>query len=467
MRHGVLQRNEQGAGPLVKGLAGALQGLVELRGGAGHCLAHFALQCRGLGACALPFGSERAGRALHGSAPAFQPQLVGGGLGGVGLVHGFLERTQQRTGALLEAMRHGLQRPIELRDQMALGVFVAVQRVGPGGGDLAGCALPLGGQGLHLRIGGLAQALVRALGLLCQGGHGLFDHGADGLAGLAGAGGQVLLQRRAHGAGQRGVRTGRIAVKALLLGDQLLVELPMAALQALHQALQALGNQWHGLGLGLQGGKHRFAPVGRREGPQHGGDAGVEQAQHLKALAAGDGGHQAQHGRGGDAGHRGAERQAQALDGRGQCRADGLQVGRCLQREHGAIEGDHHAQKGAQHAQHDQEAHQVGGEGRTGQGHALAFDALAHGRAQGRVQALQPGTQVRLRRCRVVGQRRSQRGARRAELRQLIGAQQVHPGDHRRHRQRQRAGPHEPPGHPSHHRQAGCKHAGHHTLVHS
>jgi hypothetical protein len=77
-------------------------------------------------------------------------------------------------------------------------------------------------------------------------------------------------------------------------------------------------------------------------------------ARDLDALAAAQGRHQAQQRRGRDAGHRGAKRQAQALDGRGQRGADGLQIGRAFEREHGALEGDHHAQEGAEHAEHDQ-----------------------------------------------------------------------------------------------------------------
>jgi len=70
-----------------------------------------------------------------------------------------------------------------------------------------------------------------------------------------------------------------------------------------------------------------------------------------------------------------------------------VQVGRALQREDGAFEGDNHAQEGAQHAEHDQQAHEVGRERRPGQGHALAVDALAHRLAQAGVDAIEPGGQ--------------------------------------------------------------------------
>ncbi|MNV87378.1 hypothetical protein D3C71_1814980 [compost metagenome] len=114
-----------------------------------------------------------------------------------------------------------------------------------------------------MRIGGLPQALVRELRLLCQRGHCVLYHGTNRLARLACAGSQALLQRGPNGAGQLRVGGRSLAMKSLLLGQQLRVELVIAALQAFHQPLQAFGNQRHGMGLRLKSDDH-FVPSVRR-----------------------------------------------------------------------------------------------------------------------------------------------------------------------------------------------------------
>ena len=414
----------------------------------------------------LPLRCQHAGHVLHGPAPFRQALLVGGGLGRMRLRDGLVQRSLQSARALLEGLRSRLQGGIEPRRLRLLGLFLAVQRCQPGIGHLAGSALPLAGERLHLRPGQFAQLRMRLPGFLRQGVHGLLDHRPDHLTGLAGAGLQTALQRGPHRAGQLGVGRRGLLVKRLLPLQQLVVQLPVAALQPVHQPLEVLCDQRQGLCLGLQGMEHFVATVRWRERPQHRGNADIEQAQRLQALAAAQRQQQTQHGRCGHPGHRGAERQPQPLDGRRQRGTDRLQVRRDLQRQHGPLEGHHHAQKSAQHAQHDQQPHQIRRQRRTRQRHARTLDPLAHRPAQRRGQALQPCAQVR-QRLRHVGQRGRQGRCRCAKPHQLRSTQHIHPAHQHCHRQRQRARPHEPPGHPAHRRQTGTENAGHHTLLHS
>ena len=281
--------------------------MLDLRSSTFQRLANALLLRHRLRAHALPLGTERAGRALHRTAPAFQTLLICRQLGGVRLGGRLLQRGHQGAGALVERLGDRLQRAVEPCHQGILGLALAVQGGSPGIRHLARGALPLGRKCLQLGVGGRTQSLVRALGLLRQGDHRLFDHGANRLASLARTGAQAVLQRCPHGAGQLGVGRGGFAVKALLLGQQLFTQLTVAALKALHQAVQALGNQRQGLGLGLQGQEHFFAPMGRRERPEQRGDARIEQAHRLQPLAAAHGRQQAQHGRRRHPGNRGAK----------------------------------------------------------------------------------------------------------------------------------------------------------------
>ena len=115
-------------------------------------------------------------------------------------------------------------------------------------------------------------------------------------------------------------------MKPLLLRQQLVVELAVAALEPFHHGLQAIGNQRQGLGLRLQGQQGVLTPLGGREGTEQRGDARIQLAHRLQPLSAAQGGQQAQCGRCGDPRDGRAERQTQPLDGSSQCIADGFQV---------------------------------------------------------------------------------------------------------------------------------------------
>ncbi|MCY1364756.1 hypothetical protein D9M69_515750 [compost metagenome] len=226
-------------------------------------------------------------------------------------------------------------------------------------------------------------------------------------------------------------------------GGELFVQLLVAALHLLHERLQLRDDLGQRIGLALQGGEGVVAVLGGDEGggegAQRAGGVLFQRAGHVGAFAAGDGGHEAQHGRAGHTGHRGAEGNAQAFDGRCQRAADGAQIGRAFEREHGALEGDHHAQKGAQHAEHDQQADEVGRERQARQCAAPAFHALAHSVLQRRGHAGQPVGEA-AQRLRDVGERIGQTGAGAAEAADFERAQQVGGGDGHGHAQGEPAG---------------------------
>ena len=308
------------------------------------------------GECAqrAPFLLQAGGAGLQGVQPGGALLRVGLGLGGVRLAQGLLHLGQQGTRALLELTGKSAQRLAQAVHQLGLGVGLLRQRGGPGVGHGVGGAAELGGQATQLGLHGVSHPLVQAQRFLSDGSHGRLNHRPQAVARRAGAGGQAVLQRAGDGRGQPRVGRTGLTVELVLALQQFGVQLLAAAFHLLSQGLQLVHHGGQGAGLLLQGLEGFLPLVGQREGPQHGGNAAVELARGLGTLAPAQRRQQAQHGRRRHPGHRGAERQAQALDGCGQRAADRGQVGRAFQRKHGALEGDDHAQEGAQHAQHDQ-----------------------------------------------------------------------------------------------------------------
>ncbi len=183
-------------------------------------------------------------------------------------------------------------------------------------------------------------------------------------------------------------------METLLAGEQLFAKLAALLGHLVHHRVEPADQLGQRLGLRLERRVGLLALVGERESAQHAGDPAVEQLADLQALAPAERGDQAEHGRGGDAGNRGAEGDAEALDRCGQRGTDGVQVGGALQRQHGAVQGDDHAEKGAEHAEQDQQADEVGRDGGAGQSDALAFDAQTHGVLQRSRHLLQPFADV-------------------------------------------------------------------------
>ena len=116
-------------------------------------------------------------------------------------------------------------------------------------------------------------------------------------------------------------------MKLLLLPQQLLIQLLTATLQSVHHGLQLVDHFRQRMGLLLQRLEGLLALMGQGQGAKHRGNARVQLAGHLHPFTTADGRDQAQHRGRGHTGHRSAERQAQAFDGGGQGRANGLQIG--------------------------------------------------------------------------------------------------------------------------------------------
>ena len=166
-------------------------------------------------------------------------------------------------------------------------------------------------------------------------------------------------------------------------------------LDAGHQCLQAVDQGRHQRALLLLQLEGLAALVRVRIRVQRGGNLQVELLHGLQALTPAQRRQQPEHGRGGNAGDGGAERERQAFHRCRQRAADGLQVGGALQRKTGALERGHHAKQGAEHAQQHQQADQVRRKHRRRQRHAFALDAQAHGVAQPGGHGLQPVGQRR------------------------------------------------------------------------
>ena len=414
---------------------------------------------QGLRAQRAPFLLQAGGAGLQGIQPGGTLLRVGLGLGGMRLAQGLLHLGQQGTRALRELVGKCAQRLAQAVHQLGLGVGLLRQRGGPGVGHAVGGAAELGGQATELGLHSVAHALVQAQRFLGHTGHGRLHHRPQAVAGGAGAGGQAVLQRAGDRRGQHGVGRAGFNVELVLALQQLGVELLAAALHLLGQGLQLAHHGGQGLEVFV-------SLVGQREGSQHGGDAAVELARSVSALAPAQRRQQAQHGRRCHPGHRGAKRQAQAFDGRGQRAADRGQVGGAFQRKHGALEGDDHAHEGAQHAQHDQQAHQVWGERGARQAHTFALHPQAHRVAQGCVHTGQPGLKLGQGLLQLV-QRAGQRGRGGAELAQLERAQQIDGGDHQRHPEGQPAAAHKSPADPGHDGQAhGKGHCKNNAVLH-
>ena len=204
----------------------------------------------------------------------------------------------------------------------------------------------------------------------------------------------LVLQRLLHRRSEARVGGLGLAVEGVLAGDLPLVQRQALLLDGRHHRLQPIDQRGHHLGLPLQELEGFLALMGLRVDAQGRRDLHVEQLRGLDPLAPAQRGKQPQHGGGGHARNRGAERKSQSLDRCGQRRADSLQVRRAFQRHAGAAQRRHHAQQRAEHAQQHQQADQIRRQRRAGQGHALTFDAQAHRVAQAGMQcarARRPG----------------------------------------------------------------------------
>ena len=424
-RHGLTHVVEQGIGARFQRAVEACQGIAQ----AGH---------HGL-----------AGRRLRlqGRGPGGPLALLRQRLFAVLARQGLGHIAQQRLAALFQCLVEPGQGVAQSGHQFVVGFRLLGQGLLPGLGHGICGGAKLAGQAFQLRLHRLAHLAVQTGGLLGNSLHRRLDHRLDGLASQPGTGGQGRLKRLRHRMPQVGIGRSSRFVEALLTALQLLVELLAALLNLTHEGLQLLDHGGQGVGLRLHGGKRSVALESDRERMEHGGNARVQRAHHSQALAAAEGGHETQHGRGRHTGHRGSEGKAQALDGRGESGPDGLQIGRAFQREHGALERHHHAQKRPQHAEHHQQADQVRRERQPGQGRTLAFDALANAVLQGLGHAGQPVCELVQRLGNLI-QRGGESLGQRPVAPDLQRADQERGRDGHGHRQGDVTGAHETGAHP-------------------
>ena len=300
----------------------------------------------------------------------------------------------QRRAACLQRLREPLQGVTQRVGRVLAGALVGGQCVGPLGGDLRSGGAELVGHAVQLPAHLGRQRGLQLGAFAAQARQRCFHGGLQRSAGQAGALGGTLRQRALHRRRQPGVGRMGLLIEAALAGLQAFGQRGLLALHRRHAVGDALDQRGQQRGLLLQQPQGGFALVQRGEGAQRGGQQRVEPLGDQQALAAAQGGHQAQHGGRSHAGHRCAEGKAQPPDRRGQRIADGAQAFGACQRSTRAVQRDHHAQKGAHHAQQHQQARQVRHEHRRRQAGARAFDALAHGIAQAVGQRCKPVGQV-------------------------------------------------------------------------
>ncbi len=197
-------------------------------------------------------------------------------------------------------------------------------------------------------------------------GHRHLHRRLDRRAGRACTVGDALRQRLLDGFGQPAVCSVCAVMERGLARGQPGGHGLVLLLDRRHHGLEPVDQRGHDVRLPLHQPERLFALVRTRERAQRGGDAGIERQRGLDPLAAAQRGKQAQHGRRGHAGDRCAERESQALDGRGQRRADGVEIRRAFERDTGAAQRRHHAQERAEHAQQYQQADEIRGQRRAG-----------------------------------------------------------------------------------------------------
>ena len=342
-----------------------------------------------LAVAAVLLGQRGSPRLGHGTGTGLDARGEGVQLGLCGADHAFMQRTRCMGRAAGTSIDAGQER-IELRLGGLHQAFMQLARIVR---HAAGTGVHTANQVVQLGLGRLRNPFVQGGGLAGHAGQGRLRQGLDGFHGHPRRIRQTVFQRLVNRLGQAGVHALHMVVETVLVAQQTFLQLLVLALHQGHHALQAVHHAGQRLGLLLQGQEGFLTLVGQREDSQVGGNLAVQHLPGLQALAADQSRHQTQHGRCRHARQRGTKRQPQALDGRGQRGTHGRQVGGALQRKHGAVERDHHAQKGAQHAQHHQQTHQVGRQRGAGQAGALAFHAQPHGVLQGRVQRAQPAVQ--------------------------------------------------------------------------
>jgi len=299
-----------------------------------------------------------------------------------GVVQACGHRVEQLAAVIALGVVETLQCAAQVAGQLRMRLLLLAQGAAPG---VAGVGLALFeavAERTQLGLHRIAHVVLQLRGLLAQPGQGLrhqrlqcFAHGTRALR-------HAVLQGLLQGAGQLLLALFGGLLERLLAAEQALARVAAVQFDRGADRFQALHQCRQQPGLGLQQTEGFGALPALRMHVQGGGNARIQLLHHAEALTPAQRRQQAEHGRGGDTGDGGAEGHGQALDWCAERTADGLQVGGAFQCQAGAAQSRHHAEQGSEHAEQNQQADQIGGEGRAGQGGAFALHAQADAIAQ-------------------------------------------------------------------------------------
>ncbi|KGS02389.1 hypothetical protein X946_3487 [Burkholderia sp. ABCPW 111] len=347
------------------------------------------------------------------------------------------DAVEQARRALLERFDEAVRRAVQALRERVARALMFVERVAPDVRDVRRCRVEAGRQPVELPLHSLRDGVVQRGRLACERRHRGFHDGLQRRAGHARALGGAVLQRLPDRRREARIRLFRLAEKRLLAGDLPLGRRNALLLERRHHRLQPIDQRGHHVGLPLQQPEGLVALMGVRVHAQRRRDLRVERLRGLEPLAPAKRGQEAQHRGRGHAGDRGAERESEPLDGRGERRADRMQVRRALERGAGAPERHDHAEERAQHAEQHEQADQIRRQRGARQRDALAFDAQAHRVAQARMQPFEPRPQFG-RRLGQVRDRVRERGRGLLIAAQFERAGKIAGGDHDGHGERER-----------------------------
>ena len=221
------------AGLVLRVTADVLRGLRQ--GVANGLLLGQRLRTRG-----LPLLSQSLGHAVQRAGPSIQALLLRAALLAVLQAVGVAERGDQGFAALGEGLAEGVQGLAHALHHAGVGGLVLRQGLAVAVRHAFGGGVELGVQFVHMLLCAVQQALVHALRLLGQLRHGGLHHGAYAVAGQLHALAQAGAQRALYRLGQAGISDLRFLVKAVLVGQQALVDLLAGALHLRHHGLQGV-----------------------------------------------------------------------------------------------------------------------------------------------------------------------------------------------------------------------------------
>ncbi|CAK0375435.1 Uncharacterised protein [Burkholderia pseudomallei] len=243
---------------------------------------------------------------------------------------------EQIRGAPVERFDDPVDRAVQaLRERVARALMIG-ERVTPDVRDVSRRRLESGRQPVELALHGLRERIVQRGRLARESGHRRLHHGLQRRAGHPRAFRDAVRQRLADRRSETRVRLLGLAEKCLLAGDLPLGRGGALLLERMHHRLQPVDERRHQVGLPLQQPEGFVALMRVRMHAQRRRDLRVERLRGVEPLAPAKRRQQAEHRRRRHPGDRRAEREAEPLHGRGERRADRLQIGRAFERGAGA-----------------------------------------------------------------------------------------------------------------------------------